>query len=81
MRAAIWGLLGPHFFIYNKYNEGRFMDIIDSKDDKEILLSMIAEVAKSSAEIRDAQNDIAKAQNRIKFVLVLINKMIERNKG
>jgi hypothetical protein len=56
------------------------MDIIDSKDDKEILQSMIAEAAKASAEMRDAQNDILKAKNRIKFVLMLANKMIERKK-
>lgn len=56
------------------------MDIIDSKNDKELLESVIAEAAKATAEIRDAQNDIDKAKNRIKFVLMLANKMIDRKK-
>ena len=58
----------------------RLMDIIDSKNDKEILQSLIAESAKATAEIRDAKKDLDKAANRIKFVLMLANKMIERQK-
>lgn len=56
------------------------MDIIDSKNDRELLESVIAEAAKATAELRDAQSDIDKAKNRIKFVLMLANKMIDRKK-
>lgn len=56
------------------------MDIIDSKTDKELLASMVAEAAKATAEIKTARSDIEKAQNRLKFVLMLTNKLIERNK-
>lgn len=54
------------------------MDLLDSKTDKELLDSLVAEAAKATAEIRSAQNDIDKARSRIKFVLVLANKMIDR---
>jgi hypothetical protein len=56
------------------------MDILDSKTDKEILESVIAETAKASAEIKTAQSDIDKAKNRLKFVLMLAHKMINRKK-
>ena len=58
----------------------RLMDIIDQKTDKELLESVVAETAKATAELRSAKNDIDKAQNRIKFVLMLANKLIDRKK-
>jgi hypothetical protein len=56
------------------------MDVIDSKSNQDLLQSLIAESAKATAEIRDAKKDLDKAANRIKFVLMLANKMIERQK-
>jgi glutamine phosphoribosylpyrophosphate amidotransferase len=56
------------------------MDILDSKNDTEILLSVVAEAAKASAEIKTAKNDIEKAQNRLRFVLMLAHKLIDRKK-
>lgn len=56
------------------------MDIIDNKTDKEIIQSLIAETAKASAELKCAQADIIKAQNRIKFLLVLSHELINRQK-
>jgi len=56
------------------------MDILDSKSDKELLESLIAEIAKATNEIRCAKADIDKAQGRIRFLLVLAHTLIERQK-
>jgi len=56
------------------------MDIVDNKTDQEIYESIVAETAKASAEIKDARNDLDKAANRIKFALMLANKLIDRKK-
>lgn len=54
------------------------MDIIDSKTDKQLLESLIAEIAKSNNEIKCARKDVDKAQNRIKFVTMLLHKLLDR---
>lgn len=53
-------------------------DLIDTKTDIELLKSLLAEIAKATSEISEAQNDIAKAKNRIKFAIVLTNKLLDR---
>ena len=54
------------------------MDLIDQKTDNELVKSLLAEVAKATNELRCAQADVTKAQSRLQFALVLLNKMIER---
>jgi hypothetical protein len=54
------------------------MDVLDSKSDKELLNSLIAEIAKATNEIKCAKGDLDKAQSRIKFLLVLAHTLIER---
>jgi hypothetical protein len=54
------------------------MNVLDSKTDKELLESLIAEIAKATNEIRCAKADIDKAQSRIKFLLVLAHTMLNR---
>lgn len=56
------------------------MDMLDNKSDKELLLSLLAEIAKAQNELRCAQNDLNKATNRIKFCVVLSNTLINRQK-
>jgi hypothetical protein len=56
------------------------MEILDKKSDKELLDSLMAEVAKSSNEIKCAQQDIAKVQSRLAFALVLINELRNKHK-
>ena len=56
------------------------MDVIDNKNDKELLQSMVAEIAKASNEIKCARGDIEKAQSRIKFLTLLIHELIDRQK-
>lgn len=53
-------------------------DIIRNKSDLELHQSLIAELAKATAELRTAQADQAKAQNRLRFALVLVNELIDR---
>jgi hypothetical protein len=55
------------------------MDIIDKKTDSELLQSLLAETAKAKNEVRCAQQDLQKATSRLNFVVMLTNKMIERN--
>lgn len=55
-------------------------NLIDEKTDLELYQSIIAESAKASAELRSANNDIEKASNRIKFILMLAHKLIDRKK-
>lgn len=54
------------------------MDVLDNKTDKELLESLIAEIAKATNEIKCAKGDLDKAQSRIKFLLVLAHTLIER---
>jgi hypothetical protein len=56
------------------------MELLDKKTDKELLDSLMAEVAKSSNEIKCAQQDIAKVQSRLSFALVLINELRAKHK-
>lgn len=54
------------------------MDVLDSKSNKELEQSLLAEVAKASNEIKCARQDLEKASNRLSFLLVVINKLINR---
>jgi hypothetical protein len=54
------------------------MDVIDRKTDKELLQSMIGEIAKATNELRCARGDLDKATGRLSFLLVVANKMLER---
>jgi hypothetical protein len=54
------------------------MDMLDSKTDKELLQSVLAELAKTSNELRCAKQDIDKITSRLSFLLVVTNKLINR---
>jgi len=54
------------------------MDPLNNKSDNELLRSLLGEVAKAQNELRCAQGDLSKAQSRIAFLLVVINRLIER---
>jgi hypothetical protein len=56
------------------------MNVIDSKSTQELNQSIIAELAKATAELRCAKEDIAKVSNRLSFVLALANSVINRQK-
>jgi hypothetical protein len=54
------------------------MDVIDKKTDEELIRSLLAEVAKANNEINCATSDLKKARNRLSFLIMLANKMIDR---
>lgn len=54
------------------------MDVVDNKSDKDILKSVLAELAKSKAELQCARNDLDKINSRISFNIVLVNRLIAR---
>lgn len=54
------------------------MDVLDSKTDEELLRSLLAEVAKANNELNCATADLRKARNRLSFLVVLTNKLIDR---
>jgi hypothetical protein len=59
---------------------GSFMDILDQKTDDELLRSLLAEVAKTSNELKCAKQDLEKVTGRLSFALAVINKLINRQK-
>ena len=54
------------------------MDIMDSKTDKELYESIVAEIAKATNEMKCARQDLDKANSRIKFCNVIAHKLIDR---
>jgi hypothetical protein len=56
------------------------MDLLDNKTTKELLLSMVGELAKAQNEMRCANRDVDKANKRISFCLAVINALQNRHK-
>jgi hypothetical protein len=54
------------------------MDMLDNKTDKEIISSLIAEIAKATNEVKCARGDLEKAQSRIKLLMVLAHTLMNR---
>ena len=54
------------------------MDILDEKSDAELIRSAVGEIAKARNELLCAKADVEKATSRLNFLLVLANKLIER---
>jgi len=57
------------------------MEILQNKSDLELAQSLLAEIAKSTNELRCAAADIGKAHSRLSFLVALSNEMIKRTKG
>jgi hypothetical protein len=53
-------------------------DLISNKTDRELLETLLKETAKASNELTAVKNDVTKAQNRVKFSIMLINRLLER---
>jgi hypothetical protein len=56
------------------------MQILDDKNNSELLQSVIAELAKARAELRCAEEDTRKIASRLGFLIVLANELINRQK-
>lgn len=54
------------------------MDILDEKTNNDLLRSILAESAKAKNESFCAKKDLEKIQNRLDFILVLVNTLIKR---
>lgn len=52
--------------------------MIKDKTDQDLILSLIAEVAKAQNEIACARGDLEKASSRLKFTLMVINELKDR---
>lgn len=53
-------------------------DVIQNKSDTQLMQSLIAEAAKSKNEIECARRDLNQSENRHRFILVLLNELINR---
>jgi len=56
------------------------MDLLDNKREEDLLDALLPEIAKAQNEIRCARRDLEKATNRISFILLIVNKLIERKR-
>lgn len=54
------------------------MQTLDDKSDDDLLKSLLAESAKARNELSCATGDLQKAQNRLSFMLMLINELLQR---
>lgn len=54
------------------------MHILQDKSDLELHQSMLAEIAKSTNELRCARGDLEKAASRLQFCIAVANELIER---
>ena len=54
------------------------MDLLENKSDKELLQSILAEIAKAKNELSCAKGDVQKAQSRLSFLIVAVNEMLNR---
>ena len=55
-------------------------DVLGSKTDQQLIDSLLAEVAKSSNEVKCSKADIAKIESRLSFAIVILNELKHRNK-
>lgn len=54
------------------------MDVLQDKTNNALLVSMIAEMAKATNELKCAQTDLQKAKGRLQFCIAVANEMINR---
>jgi len=54
------------------------MDAIDQATDLELLQSLLGSTAKAQNEVKSAQADLEKAHRRLKFNIMLVHRLMER---
>jgi hypothetical protein len=57
------------------------MHVLDTKTDQELIQSLLAELAKSTNELRCARQDLDKMSSRLGFTIALCNELIKRQQG
>lgn len=55
------------------------MDLLKDKTERQLLESLIAELAKAQNEMKCARGDLEKAQGRQKFLMVVLHELINRS--
>lgn len=55
-------------------------DSLDEHTDEELLGVLLREIAKAGNEIRNAEADVQKAQKRLRFGVLLANRLLDRKK-
>lgn len=71
--------MAPSFLIRLNTKRETQMDLLKSKTDKELIASVIAELAKASSELRCARADIEKAQGRQRFLMAVLHELAGRD--
>lgn len=54
------------------------MKVLHQLSRQELSQTIIAEIAKANNEVKTAQADLSKAQNRMRFVLAVANEILDR---
>lgn len=75
-RAVVYALL---FYYKYRYKETRLMDVLETKTDRELLQSVLAETAKALNEVNCAVKDCNKARNRLTFEIAVVNELLNRS--
>lgn len=55
-------------------------DSLEEHTDEELLGVLLREIAKAGNEIRNAEADVQKAQKRLRFGVLLANRLLDRKK-
>jgi hypothetical protein len=55
------------------------MDLLKDKTERQLLESLIAELAKAQNEMKCARGDLEKAQGRQKFLMAVLHELINRS--
>lgn len=54
------------------------MKVLHKYSRQELSQTVIAEIAKANNEVKSAESDLSKAQNRMRFVLAVANEILDR---
>lgn len=57
------------------------MQILNTKTDKELMQTVLAEIAKARNELKCAEADVKKVNNRISFLINVANELHSRYEG
>lgn len=54
------------------------MEVLQNKTDEELLASIVAEIAKSTNELKCARGDLDKISSRLGFAIAVLNELLYR---
>jgi len=74
-------LINLRAIFFCKYVKGYAVMDFNNHTNEDIIKSLEAEIAKARSEMNHAQDDLEKAQNRLRFTLAAIHFLNNRYKG